>query len=193
MNKKRKIILITTTFAMSSTVLGFAFLPKKMFRINADAGYTCPLPGSFVELDDVITEARSAGTILTNNVYQFRGTVTRRVGDIAYVQRVNQSDHYLYGLRVEGVSTYANSLQEGNVVDFFGGQVYLYQGVPSFKLTASTNATVKYSVNPTGYGPVVYQTYGEADENMYDSSYVNWSDGEKTATYACNRLVQIKI
>ena len=193
MNNKRKIVLIVTTFAMSSTVLGFALSPKKFFRITADPGYTCPLPGSFVELDDVIYEAASAGTTETANTYQFRGTVTRRVGDVAYVQRVSQEDHSLYGLRVEGCNSYANSLQAGNVVNFSGGKVFVYQGgIPTFKLTASNNAVVAYATNPTGYGPVTYHTLGDAiDDNSILSS--GWYNGSTYQSYyfAASRLNKI--
>ena len=190
-NKKRIIILSSVTLSVAALAIGF--MPKTgiLARVTADPGYTCPLPGSFVEIDDVITEAYYAWGD-TNNTYKFRGTVTRRVGDVAYVQRVNQTDKYLYGLRVTGVNTYANSLAVGNVVDFSGGKVKLYQGVPTFELKASTNAQVVYATNPTGYDPVIYDDVPNLLANCQQSSYYNSSNAIISRIYASNRLLQIR-
>ncbi len=191
-NKKRIIILSSVTLSVAALAIGFMPKVGLLARVTADPGYTCPLPGSFVEIDSVITTAYNAGSTSTANTYKFRGTVTRRVGDIAYVQRVNQSDKYLYGLRITGVNTYANSLAVGNVVNFSGGEVSLFQGVPTFKLTASTNAQVAYATNPTGYEPVVYDDVPSLLANCQQSSYYNSGNVIRSNAYASNRLLQIR-
>ncbi len=195
MNKNKKRLIVLSTCILSSSVLVLPFLPKAGFlsNVTADEGYTCPLPDTYVELDTIISAAYAAGNTPRDNNYKFRGTVVRKEWDVAYIQRVNQVDHYAYALRITGVATFAEHIQVGNVVDFNGGQVYLYQGIPSFAITDNNKTFVRYSVNPTGYGPMVYHTVRDLNNEAYNSSYATiYKDDVETYTYASNRLVQIR-
>ena len=189
--KSKQYILLITASILSIGVVATAIKPmEKIVELTANDVYSCNLPVGFVEIDEVIGTALTAGETKTNNILSFRGTVTRRVGDIAYVQRVNQTDHVSYGLRISGVNEFAPTLQAGNVVDFNGGQVYTFQGIPSFELTSVLDAEVKYSVNTMGYEPITYQSLNDLDQ-MLQTSYYDKNDDVQTLSYASNRLVRV--
>ena len=191
--KNKKTLILATTSLISISALGLALLPHAdLFQTNATNPYTCDLPNQFVEVDEVIGAALSAGATPNANTLKFRGTVTRRNGDVAYVQRVNQTDHYAYGLRVVGCNTYASELAEGNVVDFSGGRVFTSQGLPTFELIAADNAIVSYGVNDKGYSPITYQTLADAYREIPITSYYDDSNPVQSYSYSSNKLVTIK-
>ena len=180
MRNKKKLLVLTS---MSSVVFGlcFAFVPKatSTFSSSAEGQYTCDLPSSFYELDDVITECNNAGEEGIANTHLFRGTVTNIAGDVAFVQRVNQTSKYTYGLRVTGVETYAPDLQVGNVVDFNGGRLCTRDCIPTFELEHSGNYSIAFEVNPSGYGAKVFQNMDEFGDFVTTPYY----DRKDTSTY----------
>lgn len=192
MKNKKKLILLTS-LSTAVAALCITILPHSdLFKTSSLEPYSCELPDGYIDIDDVITEAINAGETKTANTLEFRGTVTRRFGDICYVQRQNQLDHTTYGIKVKGVSSYAPTLSEGNVVDFKGGFVYRENGVPTFELSSENDAKVAYSVNPYGYEPIAFQSidefYNGADATPY---YDSMSDKELASFYGTARLLKI--
>jgi len=190
--KAKKQITILTASVLSVAVIGALINPvEKLIQTSSQDVYTCELPSGYSEIDVVIGNAMSAGTTKVVNTLSFRGTVTRRVGDVAYIQRVNYVDKVAYGLRVTGVSTYADEIVVGNVVDFSGGKVYTHQGTPSFELTSSNDAVISYSTNVTGYNPITYQSIEDFLEGIHNTSYYDSANDSQSFSYGSNRLVRV--
>ena len=190
--KSKKTFLLTSTALASIGALGLALIPhSELFKTYANTQYSCDLPNEFVEIDEVIGGALSAGATPTTNTFKFRATVTRRAGDVAYVQRVNQTDKYAYGLRVVGCNAYASELAVGNVVDFSNGRVFLSQGVPTFELTSTADVSIAFKLNDKGYSPITYQTLADALTEIGVTSYYDDNDFVQTYSYSSNKLVTI--
>lgn len=193
--KKKALLCVATAGVAAISALSVVLLNNEntFLRLNSSTEYTCGLPTSFSEIDDVIGECIQAGNVKTANTLSFRGTVTRRDdnNDVVYVQRVNQVDNVTYGLRVAGITEYANTLEPGNVVDFSGGLVYMYQGVPTFELTSSSDAQVAFSQNTNGYGPITYQSVDEALQNFANTSHYDEYNLLESYAYSSNRLITV--
>lgn len=190
-NKKTLIILSSAAIAVATFACLFA--PKVMsFNSHAQEEYTCDLPVGFSEIDEIIGDAIAAGTTLTANTKSFRGTVTKVVGDYAYVQRKSQVGDYVYGIRIQGVETYANSLAVGNVADFSNGYVYLDRGIATFVLSDSGDCVVRYNANPTGYESVVYNDLLESYDTLDQTpQYQEDPDRPTNISYGGNKLISV--
>lgn len=190
--KKRTIGVISlSTFGLILGVLGVAIVPRaKSFnlRLNADVPYSCDLPDGYVEINTVVAKIyNEASSEAIDNPYNFRGTVTKRVGDMAFLQRVNQTTHFLEAIRVTGLNSYANEIEEGNVVDIYaGGRLFLSYNTPTVILNDNSQHYVAYSSNPYGYSPKVYS--GPKDWWNYGRSADTYEDDNG---YALSRYIKL--
>ena len=102
---KKKMIALVSTAILSISAAGVFLLPEQMSGLLfANTDYTCDLPDGFVEISEVISDAIENNDSIVQNTKMFRGTVTRRNGDYAYVQRVDQSKGVPYGIKVIGLN-----------------------------------------------------------------------------------------
>ena len=191
MNKKKLVRSLTlSAFVLVGGALVLALLPKathKTLRINADTPYSCTLPNDYVEIDTVINKIiTEAYAEAIDNPYCFRGTVTKRVGDMAFLQRVNQSTYCYDAIRITGLNDYADEIEEGNVVDILGGRLALQYLVPTVILNDVGQCYVAYSSNPYGYQPLVYE--GVAD---YFTNGLETSTSHADFRYAQSRYIQV--
>lgn len=181
MKKKTIGVISLSTFGLVIGVLGVAVVPRaKSFniRLNADTPYSCDLPDGYVEINTVVAKIYNEASIeAIDNPYNFRGTVTKRNGDFAFLQRVNQTTHFLEAIKVAGLNSYANEIEEGNVVDIYaGGRLALSYNTPTVILNDISQHYVAYSSNPYGYEPKVYSgpqdwfDYGRATDTYEDSN-----------------------
>lgn len=182
--KKNVFFALLATLCMTVTAAGaIIFSGDTTFKLGATDVYTCALPSGYREISDVVDYLNDGHDGMANP-YTFRGTVTRRDDDEFFVQRVNQTTFKLDAIKVVGASTYANSINEGNVVDISGGQLFLDEGYqPSLRLTASDDLFKSFDVNPTGYEPKQYQTFDE---------WLMLEDFSDHNSYVYSRLITIK-
>lgn len=169
MRKKKTLIFISALGASVLALSSFAIIGKKSdtFHVFADKEYTCALPDGYVEIEDAITEAISNGDVPVANTLKFRGTITAISGNYAYMQRRNQTNYWTDGIRIKGVEDNSLELAVGNVVDVRGGYLYLEYGNPTLLLNDEEQYVVSFADNPTGYDPIVYQTYQDYDYNGF--------------------------
>lgn len=189
----KKTLIILSSAAMAVATFACLFAPKAMsFNSHAQEEYTCDLPVGFSEIDEIIGDAIAAGTTPAANTKSFRGTVTKVVGDYAYVQRKSQARDYVYGIRIQGVETYANSLAVGNVADFSNGYIYLDRGIATFVLSDSGDCVVRYNANPTGYNPVVFYDLSESKSTLSQTpQYQEDPDRPTNIAYGGNKLISV--
>ena len=159
---KKKLIILSTTLCLTFSVLGVAiFSSKSPIRTRADEPYSCELPSGYSEIGTVTEYVHNQGTSVANP-FTFRGTVTEILDDYVFVQRTNQTTHWLDGIKITNTNTNADFLAKGNVVDVTGGTLYLDGGVqPALYLTGEGQVEVTYETNPTGYSPKVFQSLYE--------------------------------
>ena len=155
---KRKQFLVLATTLISSVSLGVGVIAingasNPIFTSFANGGYNCELPNSFVELSTIFEEIIENGTT-SANTHSFRGTVTKRSGDQAFIQRVNQVTHQIDGLRIRGLNNYGDDIEEGNVVDFSSGKTIYEYTTPTYIMDETTSYTISYDQNPYVYSPI---------------------------------------
>lgn len=158
--KRKKIFIGASLLGIS--ILGIstvATIKENNLFVFANNSYTCALPEGYVEIEKAVETALINGSTPTENSLKFRGTVTAIVDDCAYLQRKNQTNIWTDGIKIKGVSTYAQSLAEGNVIDILGGNLYIDHGQPVLELTNSADFDIPFASNPFGYGPINYATY----------------------------------
>ena len=137
-----------------------------MKYVDASTPYGCTLPAGYRELADACALATSE----TSNPYTLRGTVTRSVDGVTYIQRVNQSTHELDSIKLLNSSTYTS----GKVLDISGGTLKTVGGVPCLDLQgASVNEA--FNVNPTGYEPLVYNDVATFSNTAFSRDTYNYS------------------
>lgn len=168
---KKKLVILSTTLCLTFSVLGVAiFSSKSPIRTKASEPYSCELPSGYAEIGTVTEYIHNQGTSVVNP-YTFRGTVTEILDDYIFVQRTNQTTHWLDGIKITNTNTYADFLAKGNVVDVTGGTLFLDGGVqPALDLTGEGQVEVAYETNPTGYSPKVFQSLSEWEysDEFYD-------------------------
>lgn len=189
-NKKALIILTSATMAIAAFACVFGQQISSLAS-SAKEEYSCELPIGYSEIDAVIAEAIEAGDTPTANTLTFRGTVTRRNGDTVYVQRKSEAENYVYGIKVTGVNTYANTLAQGNIVDFSGGYVKFDLGEPTFILSKSDDAEIVWTTNPTGYNPETFYDFDELDAAVVNNPKYQASSMRRDFCYYSNKLITL--
>ena len=184
--RKNVVLLGISLLALAS--VGTLFLTQRA-KISLSAGdaYSCALPSGYVEIADVLEEiaeltpgnGTSYGTYKSSS-YKVRGTITRKAGAAAYLQRVNQVTHELDAVCLYGVGSLTD-LTEGAVVDIYNPTLVNYYGTPELK---DFTYEVAYAVNPTGYEPLVYESAAE----YLASAFTNTHDDP---LFAYSRLVRV--
>ena len=179
------IIVGTVSLMVTSTFACIVLSNKKDFKLTgfADAPYTCDLPTvDYVEIQTIIDEIYSSET--TNN-HIVRGTITKRLGDVAYLQRKNQATQYIDAIRLKGLDSYGDDIAVGNVIDITGGDIYLENGIPTLELTNESFYTIPFNTNPYGWAPLQYD--GCAEYMNYGC--IDTYNGNQT--YAYSRYIQL--
>lgn len=160
MDKKKLMFLtVATVFALGVGTITISGLHQvERIKTSATEPYSCDLPAGYTEIEDVVWDAYlEADDNPITNPHTFRGTVTKRFGDYAFVQRKNATTSKIDAIKIAGLNTYAEDVSVGNVVDISGGILYLDYETPTVILSANNQLTVAYAINPTGYEPMQYQ------------------------------------
>lgn len=185
--KKKHLILMASAFLAAGVMVHFG-VPKRVINSmvsHAGGVYTCDLPEDYVEIEAIntlATQIQDESSYIANE-QQFRGTVTAVAGKYAYIQRRNQSNGYVDGLRIKNVDLYAPGLAVGNIIDIYGGLIRLERGTPTLELTGENQYTLAFEDNPTGYGPQVFQTFQDYLDNGFRGTNL---------LYDVNKLVTIR-
>lgn len=188
-NKKKTLTVIgLCSFVIGSASFIFINNGKKILKSFANTPYSCQLPDDYVEIEDVIKYAITyAGEEPVENPYTFRGTVSRRFGDMCFLQRVNQKSYYLDAIKIKGLNMYASEVSEGCVLDISGGTLSFDYNTLTLTLTNNSQHVVSYNQNPYGCDPKVFASFEDAGENMFDCV-----DPDHDLYYGTSRYVQIK-
>lgn len=199
MKRKKQVFRASLTFIALSFLLIGSLLNNKedyFYRLKGETTYSCALPAGYVEINTIASTALTLTSHGGGNDYHnkvntdtFRGTVTRKAGNTAYIQRRNQSNGELDSLYLWGVGTYSD-LVPGAVIDISGGMIVNYYGNPEIK---GFTYTVPFATNPYGYGPLVYNSVSDfninAFTNIYDNSALNYSRLVKVKNVTLNALI----
>ncbi len=187
--KKKKITAALTFIALSFLIIGSALGSDDYFsKLKGETTYSCILPAGYVEINTIASTALTLTAHGGSNDYYnqantdtFRGTITRKTGNVACMQRRNQSNGELDSLYLWGVSAYTD-ITPGAVIDISGGMIVNYYGNPEIK---GFTYTVPFTINPTGYGPIVYNSVSDFNTNNLTNIY-----GVPAHNYS--RLVKVK-
>jgi hypothetical protein len=199
MKRKKQVFRASLTFIALSFLLIGSLLNNKedyFYRLKGETTYSCALPAGYVEINTIASTALTLTSHGGGNDYHnkvntdtFRGTVTRKAGNTAYIQRRNQSNGELDSLYLWGVGAYSD-LVPGAVIDISGGMIVNYYGNPEIK---GFTYTVPFATNPYGYGPLVYNSVSDfninAFTNIYDNSALNYSRLVKVKNVTLNALI----
>lgn len=192
MNKKKLMFLtIATVFAMGiGTIIISGLHQVERIKTIATEPYSCDLPAGYTEIEDVSYKAyQDASDHSITNPYTFRGTITRRFDDFAFVQRKNSTTGKIDAIKVAGLDTYADEVAVGNVVDISGGTLEVIYNTPTVTLTQDIQLTVAFAVNPMGYEPLEYQGIIDYYNNGLETS--TCSGNEEYAFYRSVQLVGV--
>ena len=180
MRKKHlaSLLAITTTLAIGSSFMFSINNDLTIFKVKADKEYNCALPDGFYEIEDVIAQAFVNGETEIDNNRPFRGTVTAIACEYIYVQRKNQLNGKIDGIRVKFANDYDPShIEINNVIDFSGGYLFIEDGQPTLRIYGNNQYEIAYATNPYGFEPTVYNNltdyyaYGFRSNNLaYDAS-----------------------
>lgn len=167
MDKKKGFLLTTISVSL---VMGFAVTVSQnkygVLSSIANVSYSCGLPDGFHELADAIAISGSEKT----NPYSLRGTITRSVDGVSYIQRVNQTNQELDSIKLINSASYT----AGNVIDIVGGTLKTVDNVPCLDATGAT-ITVRFNENPTGYEPIRYSTIATFVNDAFSRDTYNYS------------------
>ena len=183
--KKNVFFALLATLCMTVTAAGAIILSgDTTFKLSASDNYTCDLPTGYTEISDVEAYAIENSDEIANP-YTFRGTVTKVVGDEAYIQRRNYTTLKVDSLKITNFQAYSYLFAPGNVVDINGGNLSMSNGQPVFTFTGSNQMFVSFNENPTGYGPKTYQSFDDIICE-YDNEAYAYS---KLDTFANNKYI----
>ena len=155
---------MVTFFSVTISSVGIALLSNNPdLKIGATDQYSCDLPIGYTEISDVVAYGMANSNV--ENPYKFRGTVTKVMGNEAYLQRVNQTTFKLDAIKLFGIEDYSIHIQEGNVVDIEGGRLKRPYGEQVEYFFSGTSVyNVAFDENPTGYEA---RQYGSWDDFYY--------------------------
>lgn len=179
---KKVVILGAIGLLGLGTMSAFLLASNKSILFRAGDLYSCELPDGYNELHDAVLTAQGlAYGAETQTDYLLRGTLTRKSGNLGYLQRVNQQTQVLDAVNVD-LSGYAYEV--GNVLDIY--RPYIYNDNGSCYINKAANIVNSYTVNPTGYGPLRYQGIEDYNNRALVSGYSSEEDD-----FSYGRLISI--
>ena len=109
------------------------------------------------EIEDVLDYIyENATDNAVKNPYRIQGTVTRRYGDMCFVQRTNEVTGKVDAIRIKGLDKYSTNVKEGDEVTIEGGNLQLVYETPTIILTKEKQVKIgkNHAVDPLKYGSV---------------------------------------
>ena len=189
--QNKKLLFKISAIGISVISFSILLLPKVREFVKAATPYTCELPDGYVEIHDIVADAKTTideiGTsynVYEDTDYKVRGTITRRVGKTAFMQRVNQTTGELDSVCLYNLPE-DESIVEGCVIDIQNPRIACYYGLPQLQFVENTTYNVAFSQNPTGYEPLVYENLTEFNNYAFNNAYGN-------EIYSYGRLVEVQ-